>query len=141
MSFDPISAAISIGESIIKRVWPDPTMQAKEILKLKELAQKGDIAELNAHVQLISGQLDINKAEALSGNLFASSWRPFIGWICGFALAYSAILEPFLRFVVTMYGYEGDFPVIDTNITLQILMGMLGLAGLRTREKEKKLAS
>lgn len=137
MSFDPVSAAFDLGAVIIKRVWPDPEMQAKEMLKLTELAQKGDVAELNAHVKLLSGQIEVNKIEAASDKWFVASWRPFVGWVCGFALAYAAILEPFMRFIASMQGYAGSFPVIDTALTMQILLGMLGLAGMRTREKEK----
>lgn len=141
MSFDPISAAFDLGSIIIKRVWPDPEMQAKELLKLSELSQKGDIAELNAHVKLLSGQIEVNKIEASSSNWFVAGWRPFVGWVCGLSLAYAAVIEPFMRFVASMNGYDGNFPIIDTNITMQILLGMLGLAGMRTREKEKGVTS
>lgn len=137
MSFDPISAALTIGNSLIERIWPDPSMQAAEKLKLATLAQNGDLAELNAHVKLLTGQIEINKIEAASSNWFVAGWRPFVGWVCGVSLAYAAVVEPFMRFIAKMLDYSGSFPVIDTDITLQILLGMLGLAGMRTREKEK----
>ena len=57
------------------------------------------------------------------------------------ALAYAAILEPMLRFVASLCGYEGAFPVIDTTITMQVLMGMLGLGGMRSFEKAKGVAA
>ena len=141
MSLDPISAALDLGSELIKRFFPDPEMQAKELLKLNELAQKGELAELNSRISLLMGQVEINKIEAASGNWFVSSWRPFIGWICGFALAYAAILEPLMRFIARMSDYSGTFPVIDTQLTLQILLGMLGLAGMRTHEKRNNVAS
>lgn len=137
MSFDPLSAAFDLGKVAIEKIWPDPTKRSEEMRKLEELRQTGDLAQLSAHVKLLTGQIEINKIEAASSNWFVAGWRPFVGWVCGFALAYAAILEPFLRFGATMTGYEGDFPVIDTTLTLQVLLGMLGLAGMRTREKEK----
>ena len=137
MSLNPLDALLSVGMSVIERVWPDPAKQAIEQRKLKELAQKGDLAELNAQVQLLTGQLDINKIEAASKSLFVAGWRPFIGWVCGFGLAYAAIIEPLMRFIATMLDYTGEFPVIDTSITMQVLLGMLGLGAMRTREKEK----
>ena len=70
-----------------------------------------------------------------------AGWRPFIGWICGCGLAYVAIVEPLARFAATMYGYKGTFPIIDTSLTMQVLLGMLGLAGMRTYEKSKGTAS
>lgn len=140
MSFDPLTAAFDAGKLLIEKIWPDPVKQSTEIRKLKELQQKGDIAELNAAVQLMIGQMEVNKVEAASSSMLVSGWRPFIGWVCGFGLAYAAILEPFMRFIATMLDYTGKFPVIDTTITMQVLMGMLGLVAARTREKEKGVA-
>ena len=141
MSFDPLSAALELGTSVINKIWPDPVKQAEEQRKLQELFQKGDIAELNAHVKLLTGQIEVNKIEASSSNWFVAGWRPFVGWVCGFGLAYATILEPFMRFIAKLCDYTGTFPVIDTTLTMQILLGMLGLAGMRTREKEKGVTS
>jgi len=137
MSLDPITALFDVGMTVIKRVWPDPQQQAIEERKLLELKQSGDLAELNAHIKLLTGQLEINKIEASHKSIFVAGWRSFVGWVCGFALAYAAILEPLMRFIANMSGYTGKFPVIDTTLTMQVLLGMLGLAGFRTREKEK----
>ena len=137
MAFDPISAGLELANSLVERIWKDPETQSKEKLRLAELAQSGDLEKFNAEVKLLVGQMEINKQEAASGNLFVAGWRPFVGWVCGFALLYAAILEPFMRFIAKLNDYTGSFPVIDTNITMQILMGMLGLGMMRTREKEK----
>ena len=137
MSFDPLSALFDLGKVAIDKIWPDPIKRAEELRKLEEMKQRGDLAELNAQVQLLTGQLDINKIEAASSNVFVSGWRPFVGWVCGFGLAYAAIIEPLMRFIATMLEYTGTFPIIDTSITMQVLLGMLGLGAMRTREKEK----
>lgn len=137
MSLDPITAALDVGKILIEKIWPDVTKQAQEIRLLQELAQKGDLAELNAQVKLLTGQLEINKVEAASKNLFVSGWRPFVGWVCGLGLAYASIIEPVMRFIAKLNDYTGTFPVIDTSITMQVLLGMLGLGVMRTREKEK----
>ena len=137
MSFDPVSALFDLGKVAIEKIWPDPTKRAQEIRKLKELQQNGDLEELNAQVKLLTSQMDINKIEAASNNLFVAGWRPFVGWVCGFALAYAAILEPIMRFIASVSDYTGVFPVIDTSITMQVVLGMLGLGVMRTREKEK----
>ena len=85
-------------------------------------------------------QIDVNKEEAKSSSLFVAGWRPWIGWICGNALLYVAIIEPIARFIATMYGYTGTFPTIDTSLTMQVLLGMLGLAGLRSYDKKQGTA-
>ena len=137
MSFDPLTAAFEVGKSLIEKIWPDPVKQSEELRKLEELRQKGDLAQLQAHTQLLTGQLEINKVEAGHKSIFVAGWRPFIGWVCGFGLLYVSVLEPLMRFVAKMLGYTGAFPTIDTNLTMQVLLGMLGLVAARTREKEK----
>jgi len=64
MSFDPLTAALDVGKSLIEKIWPDPVKQSQEIRKLQELHQRGDLAILNAEVQLLLGQINVNKAEA-----------------------------------------------------------------------------
>ena len=86
----------------------------------------------------MTAQTDTNKIEAASNSVFVAGWRPFCGWIGGCGLAYAAIIEPTARFVATvMVGYTGDFPAIDTTVTMQILFGMLGLGAMRSYDKAK----
>jgi len=135
MALDPISAALDIGGKLIDRLWPNPEEAAKAKLELLKMQQDGDLAVMTA-------QTDINKVEAQSTNLFVSGWRPFIGWVCGAALVYAALLEPLARFIArVLFTYTGDFPVIDTTLTLQILLGLLGLAGMRSWEKKEGVAA
>lgn len=86
-------------------------------------------------------QIAVNQEEAKSSSLFVSGWRPYTGWICGNALAYVAIVEPIARFVATLNGYHGAFPAIDTTLTMQVLLGMLGLGYLRTKDKQNGTAT
>jgi hypothetical protein len=129
---DAIAAVANLADDAIKRIWPDATEIEKA--KLAQLQQ-----ELQNQFALTLGQLDINKIEATNPSLFVSGWRPFVGWMCGAALGYAAIIEPLARFLaVVAFGYAGVFPVIDTEITLQVLLGLLGLAGMRSFDKLKK---
>ena len=137
MSFDPLTAALDVGKSLIEKIWPDPVKQSQEIRKLEELHQKGDLAVLNAEVQLLLGQINVNAAEANHKSIFVAGWRPFVGWVCGFGLLYASVIEPLMRFIATVNDYTGTFPVLDTTITMQVLLGMLGLGLMRTKEKEK----
>jgi len=131
---DPISALLNIGNTLIQRIFPDPAQAAQAQLALLKMQQDGDLAA-------ISGQMDINKVEAASTSIFVSGWRPFCGWICGFGLGYVAIIEPIARLVATLVGYSGSFPQIDTTLTMQVLLGMLGMGGLRSLDKAKGVAS
>jgi hypothetical protein len=87
-------------------------------------------------------QIEVNKIEARSSSLFVAGWRPFIGWGCGAAFLYSAMFEPIARFVAQVaFDYKGPFPEIDTNMTMQVMLGMLGMAGMRSYEKTKGVAA
>lgn len=90
--------------------------------------------------ELAKGQLEINKAEAASGSVFKGGWRPFIGWVCGVAFAYHFVGQPAMLFAVAMFGLDiPPLPQFDMSSLMTVLMGMLGLGGLRTFEKQKGL--
>ena len=90
--------------------------------------------------EINKAQLEVNKVEAGSTSLFVSGWRPFVGWTCGVALCYHFILQPFLTFLLFAFGYQITLPTFDMGTLTTILMGMLGLGGLRSYEKVKRSA-
>lgn len=134
---DPISLGLNFVSKIADKIWPDPAAKAAGLLELERLRQTGELAYLAAETDLAKGQLEINKAEAENANWFVSGWRPFVGWGCGFGLVYAALIEPFARFIaVVAFDYKGEFPVLDTTITTQVLFGMLGLGAMRSFDKK-----
>lgn len=85
-----------------------------------------------------SQQTAINAAEAANSSVFVAGWRPFIGWVCGAAFAYKFVLQPFLVFIIVAYGIKFDvklLPALDWSELSMVLMGMLGLGGMRSFEK------
>jgi len=95
------------------------------------------MAERHAQ-ELAKGQIEINKAEAQHRSLFVAGWRPFVGWTCGVALAYHFVVAPLVLFATAYAGVEiPALPEFDMGSLLTVLMGMLGLGGLRTFEKFK----
>lgn len=129
MSLDPISAGLDLGRTILDKFFPDADTELKG--KLEQAAK-----EIDNEFQIQLAQIKVNEAEAGSGNWFASSWRPAVGWIGAIALGYSAVVEPLARFIaVVLFTYTGTFPVIDTDITMQILFGMLGMGAYRSFDK------
>ena len=90
------------------------------------------------HAQEIAmAQIEVNKAEAASSSVFKGGWRPFIGWVCGFAFAYHFILQPILLFGTAAAGVSlPPLPEFDMSQMMPVLLGMLGLGGLRTYEKK-----
>ena len=84
-------------------------------------------------------QIELNKVEAGHRTIFVAGWRPFIGWVCGFAFAYHFIFQPFLTFILSALGVQLSAPTFDMDSLSAVLMGMLGLGGLRSFEKSKRL--
>ena len=130
----PLEAVLGLATSLIDRIFPDPAQKASAQLELLKLQQSGELAQ-------ITGQLDINKIEAANVNLFVSGWRPAIGWVCALALAYQYLVRPLAGTIAMMTGHTlPPLPGLDDNLW-QLMMGMLGMGGLRTFEKVQGVAS
>jgi len=132
-----IKTIFDLGRVALEKIFPDPTQRAEQMFRLEELRQKGNLAELSAHVNLLTSQMRINEVEAEHPSLFIAGWRPMVGWTGAAALAYVSIIDPFLRFCASVMGYEGAFPVIDSALTMQVLLGILGIGGMRSFDKFK----
>lgn len=131
-----LSSKLGIDPAVVEQTVAG--MGPADLVKLKELDYQfqRDMAQIG--IQLNLAQIDVNKTEAASTNWFVAGWRPAVGWVCVSALAYVAVTEPLARFVAAVaFHYTGAFPVIDTTLTMQVLIGILGLGALRTTEKVK----
>jgi len=134
MSLDPISAALDLGTTLINKIFPDPAQASEAKLKLLELQQNGELA-------IMTAQTDINKTEAANSSVFVSGWRPAIGWVCALALAYQYLVRPLGGTIASVMGMTiPPLPGLDDNLW-QLMMGMLGMGGLRTFEKIQGVAS
>ena len=123
---------------LLDKIIPDP--QARETAKLELLKAENaqSLLEMQLMLQADQNQTQINQVEAASSNLFVSGWRPFIGWVCGAAFAYHFIVQPLLAFIIANSGGTVTLPEFDMEELSTVLMGMLGLGGMRTIEKIKK---
>jgi len=132
-----IAALIPFLGKMFDQIFPDPQAAADAKVKVMEMAQRGELANLEADVKLATGQLDVNKVEAASSSLFVAGWRPAIGWICGAAFAFKFIGGPAAYVLSQWLGHPIVLPNFDFTEMSTILLGMLGLGGLRTVEKVK----
>ena len=127
MDVTGIGAVADLAKTVVSRIWPDKTAEEQ--------------AQLAAAISIVQGQLDANKAEAASPSAFTSGWRPGIGWVCAAALAMQYLARPLLAWYGVVSGHPyPQLPGIDDNLW-QLMLGMLGLGGLRTFEKTKGVAS
>lgn len=124
---------------LLDKLIPDPQAKANALLELKKEENAMYLQELQLAAQGDANQADINKIEAASPELYVAGWRPFIGWVCGVAFAYHYVAEPFLMFLISCYRGVCTSPNFDMATLSTVLMGMLGLGGLRTIEKIKSV--
>lgn len=116
--------------------------------ELEKLASQADSLK-------VDGQLKVNLAEAQSPRLFVAGWRPFIGWVGGFAIAWYYLVHPLLVWIITLWYIIKEPVVAGTRIPLTtylppqadlsglwpVIVGMLGLGVYRTFEKTKDVQS
>lgn len=131
---DLIRAIIGpLVEPLIARI-PDKNERARA----KEKLEADMLAALTSIVQ---GQIQVNLKEAGHGSVFVAGWRPAIGWICGFGIAWNFIVQPIVMWAAFLYGIDlSTMPELDIGDLMILLGGMLGLGGLRTYEKRLGVA-
>ena len=135
---------LGVGSIIeaVGKVAGDLITTDKERMEMEIEQRKLDLEEKKLNMAGDMAQIEVNKEEAKSSSMFVSGWRPFIGWGCGIAFIYSALIEPVCRFVaMTVFMYNGAFPAIDTDLTMQVMLGMLGLGAMRSYEKKSGVAA
>lgn len=125
-----IDDAISAGLKVLDKFIPDPAEKAKAETALRESLMQWD-----------GMQAKVNEAEAQNPNLFVSGWRPFIGWVCGSALAYTYMIAPFLMYISDLAGHPLPKPPTLDGFLGELVLALLGLGGLRTFEKVKGVSS
>ena len=137
----PVGAASGVLEGankIIGMFKLDPALKAQ--LQAQLTAENLDLekAELAAQVAAMQGQIDIDKQEAASANVFIAGWRPMVGWVCASALAWEFVLKPFLQFTLAAFRHPllAPLPTLDTaTLVAGLLAPLLGLGTMRSYEK------
>lgn len=119
-----------IGKTV-RQVLPNKEAERDFDVKMAELQDRVE-QRINAEVL---GQLEVNKAEASNGSVFVAGWRPFIGWVCGAALAYNFLLAPIL------VAFIPRLRDLDTEGLIALVLTMLGSSGIRSFEKLKGVSS
>ena len=119
---------------VLDRVIPDQAAAAKAKLEMEARL-------LEAATAQASQQTEINKIEAGHQSIFVSGWRPYIGWVCGMAIAWAFLVAPMLSWLLPVMGVVAVVPPLQTEFLLELVFAMLGLGGLRTFEKLKGVAA
>lgn len=117
---------------------------ADELFTSDEERLKLAIEDKRIDADLLKGQMSVNEKEAQHKSVFVAGWRPAIGWIGAAALAYQFILYPLLTWLwVVLQAYElipkglAVPPVLPADALYSIVLGMLGIGGMRSLDKRK----
>ena len=120
-----LTALIGPATKLIGKFVRDKDKAAQLSHEISTMAEK--------HAQeLALAQIKLNTEEA-KGNWFQSSWRPLVGWICALSLAINFMVAPICA------GVGITVPQADMSIMMPLQLGMLGIGGLRSLDKIKKV--
>lgn len=130
------SIITEVGQTL-RQVLPNPEAQHDFDLKIAALADQADARE----EALLQGQIDTNKVEAASSNLFVAGWRPAIGWVGAASLGYTWIIAPLVKFGFDASGHTIALPSLSPDQIYPVILAMLGIGTMRTVEKMNGVAT
>jgi hypothetical protein len=129
-----IGPLIAAGTQLLDRLIPDKAAAEKAKVEM-------EASLLAAANQVNLAQIDVNKAEAQHRSVWVAGWRPGIGWVCTAGLAWAFIGQPVAEWVLTLRGIEVALPQLYLDYLMELVLAMLGMAGLRTFEKMRGVTS
>ena len=121
MDIAGIGTAATALKDILGMFFPDKTQEERD--------------KMAAIMAMDQQQTDTNKTEASSPSVFVAGWRPFVGWVCGSGFGVQFVIGPLVEWVAALFGHPVKFPQMDLGTMMPMLLGMLGLGGMRSYEK------
>jgi Holin of 3TMs, for gene-transfer release len=118
-----VGEVAGLADTVINKLWPDKSEAERQ--------------QLAAAMQIVQGQIEINKVEAASPNNFTNSARPALIWVCVMGFAVQYVVGPLGEWIALLCGHVVKFPTMDMNALMPMLLGLLGLSGMRSFERVK----
>jgi len=135
-----IAPLIDIIKNVLGKVLPDPQAQAAAQAHALELIATGTF-EQRSEQALAVAQIEVNKADSAGQSALQRNGRPFILWVCGFAMAWDTIARPMISYAAAWVGHPvPNLPNMSSDQLYGVMFGILGLGSLRTVEKVKGAA-
>lgn len=125
----PVGGAIDALGNVLDRLFTSDDERLTREEALTRLAQAPHLA-----------QIELNKIEAAHASVFVAGWRPFIGWVCGVALAWHFIGYDFFCWLALAAGLPAPPILAGTEELISVVVSLLGLGLLRTVEKARGLS-
>ena len=111
-----------------------------EVFTSEDERNQAKISIQKIEARLKEKQMDINAVEAGHRSIFIAGWRPALGWISALSVGYVYLFQPFIVMGLKIAGSDVELPTLDLSQLMPLILGMLGLGGLRTIEKAKGVA-
>jgi CheY-like chemotaxis protein len=127
-----ISSLVGPVSDILDKVVTDKDLKEKLSHDIATMAER------HAH-EVVKAQIEVNKTEAQHHSMFVAGWRPAIGWVCCLGMAGNFLIIPFVNMALELLETGVVVPMIELDLMMPVLMGMLGLGAMRTVEKVKKV--
>ena len=127
-----ISSLVGPVSDILDKVVTDKDLKEKLSHDIATMAER------HAH-EVVKAQIEVNKTEAQHHSMFVAGWRPAIGWVCCLGMAGNFLIIPFVNMALELLETGVVVPMIELELMMPVLMGMLGLGAMRTVEKVKKV--
>lgn len=127
-----LTPILEIGKNLLDRFVPNPEEKRKAEAEFLRMAMEGELK------QVIS-QLEINAHEAQHPSILVAGWRPAVGWVGAIGFGYVVVIQPVLTWLASIKGWPFP-PEVNADLLWVVLSGMLGIGGLRTFEKVKRVA-
>lgn len=134
MDITGLGEVANFATSVVNKIWPDKTQQEKDAIAFQ---MQQEVIQSD----LLKSQMAIDQVEAANQSIFVAGWRPGIGWVCGAAFAWTYVIQPLLAFIMSAIGHPVSLPALDISGMMPVLLGMLGLGGMRSLEKVKGISS
>lgn len=125
-----IGSIVDMIGGVLDKVIPDKNAREKAKHEIEATLVSQDF-------QLRLGQLEINKEEAKHQSMFVAGWRPAIGWTGAIALFYHFIGFSLIEWVLKVTNSGIVPPTLNSDNLMEIVLGMLGLGGMRSWERIK----
>ena len=119
---------------VVDKLIPDPQAKAAAQLEILKMNQAGEFKAIDADLQVMLAQTEVNKAEASSTDTFRGGWRPAVGYVCVTGMAWTYVASPMFAWLSAAKGWPAP-PTVDTFDLMIMLGGMLGFGGMRSFEK------
>jgi hypothetical protein len=133
---DPLTAGLNFISQIVDKIFPDKDKADAAKLEMFKLQQQGAMQEVMNEFNLALQNIAVNLEDAKSDKWY-KQWRPFVGWVCGIALAYNYVAMPFIVWAAKLiWGAQApEMPILESGELMTLLFGMLGIGGMKTIER------